>query len=85
MVGDAGYYASLAAGMGGSLAIIGATALADAFSQCDDDYQQAFDTYNKDLRSFIEGVQADAVQNLDKLLPRSEEEVKTMWKDGISF
>lgn len=85
LVGDAGYCASPAAGMGGSLAIIGATALADAFSQCDDDYQQAFDTYNKNLRSFIEEVQADAVQNLDKLLPRIEEEVKTMWKDGISF
>jgi 2-polyprenyl-6-methoxyphenol hydroxylase-like FAD-dependent oxidoreductase len=76
---------SPAAGMGGSLAIIGATVLADAFALYQDDYQLVFDTYNKNLRPFIEEVQDGAVQTLDKLLPGSGEEVKTMWKDGISF
>lgn len=85
LVGDAGYCASPAAGMGGSLAIIGATALADAFAMYQDDYQLAFETYNKNLRPFIEEIQAVAVQTLDKLLPDSEEEVKEMWENGISF
>jgi 2-polyprenyl-6-methoxyphenol hydroxylase-like FAD-dependent oxidoreductase len=85
LVGDAAYCASPAAGMGGSLAIIGATALADAFVLYKDDYQLAFDAYNKDLRPFIEEIQADAVQTLDKLLPNTKEEVKEMWEYGISF
>lgn len=85
LVGDAGYCASPAAGMGGSLAIIGAAALATAFELHKTDYKLAFETYNKDLRQFIEKVQADAVQTLDKLLPSNEEEVKTMWENGISF
>lgn len=84
LVGDAAYCASPAAGMGGSLAIIGATALADAFV-LHNDYQLAFDAYNKDLRPFIEEIQAEAVQTLDKLLPNTEKEVKEMWKNGISF
>ena len=85
LVGDAGYCASPAAGMGGSLAIIGATALADAFVMFLDDYQSAFDKYNMGLRPFIEEVQAEAVQTLDKLLPSTEQQVKEIWENGISF
>lgn len=85
LVGDAGYCASPAAGMGGSLAIIGATALADAFVLFPDDYQSAFDSYNKELRPFIEAIQAEAVQTLDKLLPATEQQVNEMWENGISF
>ncbi|MGK4568401.1 FAD-dependent monooxygenase [Flavobacterium sp. 3HN19-14] len=85
LVGDAGYCASPAAGMGGSLAIIGAFALADAFEQHADDYQSAFETYNKDLRPFVESIQADAVQTLDILLPNNKKEADEMWKNGISF
>ena len=85
LVGDAGYCASPAAGMGGSLAIIGAAALAAAFELHPNDYTAAFETYNNDLRPFIKEVQAAAVQTLDKLLPSNEEEVKAMWEKGISF
>lgn len=85
LIGDAGYCASPAAGMGGSLAIIGATALADAFVMFGDDYKLVFQTYNSQLRPFIEKIQTDAVQTLDKLLPGTEQEVKEMWKNGIAF
>ena len=85
LVGDAGYCASPAAGMGGSLAIIGATALADAFVMFNDDYQSVFEQYNRALSPFIEEIQAEAVQTLEKLLPKTEQEVKMMWEHGISW
>jgi 2-polyprenyl-6-methoxyphenol hydroxylase-like FAD-dependent oxidoreductase len=85
LVGDAGYCASPAAGMGGSLAIIGATALADAFEKYDGNFELAFEAYNKDLRPFIEEVQVAAVEMLDKLLPKTEEEVRWRNKHGFSM
>lgn len=85
LVGDAGYCASPAAGMGGSLAIIGATALADAFEKCNENFVLAFEKYNKDLRPFIEEVQTGAVEMLDKLLPRTEEEIRLRNQNGFEF
>jgi len=83
LVGDAGYCASPAAGMGGSLAIIGATALADAFEKHKGSFELAFDDYNKALRPFIAEVQAAAVTMLDKLLPRTEEEIRLRFENGF--
>jgi len=85
LVGDAGYCASPAAGMGGSLAIVGATALADAFEKQKGNFELAFEAYNKDLRPFIDEVQAGAVETLDKLLPRTEEEVRWRNKNGLEL
>jgi 2-polyprenyl-6-methoxyphenol hydroxylase-like FAD-dependent oxidoreductase len=85
LVGDAGYCASPAAGMGGSLAIIGATALADAFEKHNGNFELAFEEYNKDLRPFIQELQAAAVEMLDKLLPRTEEEVSLRNQNGFDF
>lgn len=85
LVGDAGYCASPAAGMGGSLAIIGATALADAFEKHKRDFELAFEEYDKDLRPFIHEVQARAVETLDKLLPRTEEEVRLRNRNGLDL
>lgn len=85
LVGDACYCASPAAGMGGSLAIIGATALADAFEKHNRNFELAFDEYNKNLRPFIEEVQAGAVVMLDKLLPRTEEEIRWRNQHGFEF
>ena len=74
LVGDAGYCASPAAGMGGSLAIVGATALADAFQKHPENHEAAFQEYNESLRPFVEDVQAKAVDfGLDMFVPRSEE------------
>lgn len=85
LVGDAGYCASPAAGMGGSLAISGATALADALEKHNGNFELAFEEYNKDLRPFIDEVQAGAVQMLDKLLPRTQEEIDRRNKNGFEF
>jgi 2-polyprenyl-6-methoxyphenol hydroxylase-like FAD-dependent oxidoreductase len=77
LVGDAAYCASPAAGMGGSLAIIGAAALADAFQKHPHNFVAAFHEYNTGLRPFIEKVQADAVEfGLETFAPRSEEAIR---------
>lgn len=74
LVGDAGYCASPAAGLGGSLAIVGATALADAFGKHPGDHETAFAEYNRSLRPFVEEVQAHAVEfGLPMFVPASEE------------
>ena len=83
LVGDAGYCASPAAGMGGSLAIIGATALADALEKHKGNYELAFNDYNKELRPFIEEVQAEAINTLDYLLPRTEEAIRVRNTEGF--
>ncbi len=64
LVGDAAYCASPAAGMGGSLAVEGAAALADALQKHNGDFEQAFRQYNNNLRPFIEQVQAEAEVNV---------------------
>lgn len=77
LVGDAGYCASPAAGMGGSLAIDGAASLADAFQKCNGDFELAFQEYNKSFRPFIEEVQANAAKfGVEFLIPRTEEAIK---------
>jgi 2-polyprenyl-6-methoxyphenol hydroxylase-like FAD-dependent oxidoreductase len=77
LVGDAGYCASPAAGMGASLSINGAAALADALQEHDGDFSLAFDDYNKELRPFIEEVQAKAETNVrENFIPRTEEAIR---------
>jgi len=43
--------------MGGSLAIVGATAVAEAFQKHNGDFEAAFQDYNDSLRTFVENVQ----------------------------
>jgi 2-polyprenyl-6-methoxyphenol hydroxylase-like FAD-dependent oxidoreductase len=74
LVGDAGYCASPAAGMGASLAVYGATALADALQKHNGNFESAFQDYNKNLRPFIEKVQATAESNLRENFIISTEE-----------
>lgn len=76
LVGDAGYCASPAAGMGGSLAIDGAAALADAFEQHSGDIELAFKAYNENFRPFIEEVQEMAAMMVDFLIPHTEEAIR---------
>ncbi|WP_374949199.1 FAD-dependent monooxygenase [Mucilaginibacter sp.] len=76
LVGDAAYCASPAAGMGASLSIAGAAALADALVKHNGNFENAFKEYNNSLRPFIEEVQATALNNVRKtFLPRTEEEI----------
>jgi 2-polyprenyl-6-methoxyphenol hydroxylase-like FAD-dependent oxidoreductase len=77
LVGDSAYCASPAAGMGGSLAINGAAALADAFQNHNGNFELAFQDYNEKFRPFIEEVQANAVNfGLEMLIPRTEEAIR---------
>ena len=77
LVGDAAYCASPAAGMGGSLALDGAAALADAMRDHGSDHARAFAAYDARLRPFIDGVQAEAVRTgLETLVPRTEEAIR---------
>ncbi|HEX8537709.1 MAG TPA: FAD-dependent monooxygenase, partial [Cystobacter sp.] len=77
LVGDAGYCASPAAGMGGSLAIDGAAALGDAMRAAGGDHALAFRLYDEQFRPFIDEVQAEAVRvGLETLVPRTEEAIR---------
>lgn len=61
LVGDAGYCVSPVAGMGGSMAIIGAARLADALQRHGADHETAFHDYHEKLHAFVEAVQEKAV------------------------
>lgn len=86
LVGDAGYCASPAAGMGGSLAINGAAALADAMQKHNGNFELAFQDYNTNLRPFIEEVQANAVRfGLEVMVPRTEEAIRKRNAQEVPF
>ncbi|HEY8898542.1 MAG TPA: FAD-dependent monooxygenase [Niastella sp.] len=77
LVGDAGYCASPAAGMGATLAVHGATILADALQKHNGDFESAFQDYNQNLRPFIDQVQATAEMNLrENFILRTEEAIQ---------
>ena len=85
LVGDAAYCASPAAGMGASLSISGATALADALQKHNGNFESAFRDYNKNLRPFIEEVQATAEFNVkENFIPRTEEAIRKRNTEGFS-
>ncbi|UOQ70211.1 FAD-dependent monooxygenase [Hymenobacter cellulosilyticus] len=84
LVGDAGYCASPAAGMGGSLALYGAVTVADALEKHHGNFDLAFQAYNQELRPFIEEVQATALTTLsDYLVPSTEEAIHTRNVQGV--
>lgn len=84
LVGDAGYCASPAAGKGASLSVIGAAALADALERHNGNFESAFADYNKELRPFIEEVQAIAEFNVrEKFIPRTEEAIRKRNLNGF--
>ncbi len=84
LVGDAGYCASPAAGMGASLSINGATILANALQKHDGNFELAFQDYNKNLRPFIEEIQATAELNVIKnFIPRTEEDIRKRNVEGF--
>lgn len=86
LVGDAGYCASPAAGIGASLAMLGAAAVAEALAEYDGSFDVAFRAYNHRLRPFIEEVQATAVVMLNEyLIPGTEEAIAKRNAHGIAF
>ena len=77
LVGDAGYCPSPAAGMGGSVAILGAAALGAAFEKHPDDFAAAFREYNESFRPVVEGIQAQAVEfGLEMFMPGSDQAIQ---------
>ncbi|MVN75200.1 FAD-binding monooxygenase [Hymenobacter sp. HMF4947] len=77
LVGDAAYCASPAAGIGASLAMSGAAAVAEALEKYDGHFDSAFQAYNQNLRPFIEETQATALTMLhDFLIPSTEEAIR---------
>jgi 2-polyprenyl-6-methoxyphenol hydroxylase-like FAD-dependent oxidoreductase len=77
LVGDAAYCPSPAAGRGGSLAIDGAAALADAFVACAGDFERAFEQYNVSFRPFVDQIQAEVIEvGLDFFIPRTAEAIR---------
>jgi 2-polyprenyl-6-methoxyphenol hydroxylase-like FAD-dependent oxidoreductase len=77
LVGDAAYCASPAAGRGGSLAIDGAAALAEAFEKCQGDFELAFQEYNRSFRPFIEEIQAQVAETgIDFFIPRTADAIR---------
>lgn len=63
LVGDAGYCVSPVAGMGGSMAIIGAARIAEALERHGADYAAAFQDYHDNLRGFVDDVQKRAAND----------------------
>jgi 2-polyprenyl-6-methoxyphenol hydroxylase-like FAD-dependent oxidoreductase len=85
LIGDAAYCASPAAGKGASLSVIGAAAVADTLQKHNGNFELAFAEYNKDLRPFIEDVQAEAASNVRDLIPRTEEAIRKRNTEGLLF
>ncbi len=76
LVGDAGYCVSPVAGMGGSMAIIGAGRIADALERHGADYTAAFQEYHGKLRPFVDAVQEKAVNvGLTLMFPANDAEI----------
>ncbi|GAA3283731.1 FAD-dependent monooxygenase [Dactylosporangium vinaceum] len=72
LVGDAAYCPSPAAGMGGSVAILGATALYDAFRRSGGDIESAFVEYERSFRPTAERIQIETEKfGLPMICPES--------------
>jgi 2-polyprenyl-6-methoxyphenol hydroxylase-like FAD-dependent oxidoreductase len=76
LVGDAGYCVSPVAGMGGSVAILGAATLADAMQRHGFNYDAAFQDYHDKLRPFVEKIQEKAVNvGMTLMFPSDDDEI----------
>ena len=75
LIGDAAYCAGFPTGMGTSLAMQGATILADELVTSNDDYDTAFSKYNNTFKPFVEAIQSTVTNGLDFLVPETEEKI----------
>jgi 2-polyprenyl-6-methoxyphenol hydroxylase-like FAD-dependent oxidoreductase len=77
LVGDAGYCASPAAGIGASLAMQGAAAVAESLAAHAGEHTRAFAAYDRALRPFVEEVQTTAATMLGTFfVPKTEEAIR---------
>lgn len=75
LIGDAGYAPAFPTGMGVTLAMQGATALADAIEN-NGDYKIAFEQYNESFRPFVDSLQATVYDGISFLLPETQEAIE---------
>jgi 2-polyprenyl-6-methoxyphenol hydroxylase-like FAD-dependent oxidoreductase len=76
LVGDAGYCVSPVAGMGGSMAIIGAGRMAEALEKHGADYAAACQDYHDRLHAFVDDVQKRAVNDgMATIFPADDAEI----------
>jgi 2-polyprenyl-6-methoxyphenol hydroxylase-like FAD-dependent oxidoreductase len=76
LVGDAAHCSGFPTGMGTSLAMQGATLLADELLASNDDYNLAFSKYNNSFRPLVEAIQATIIRGIDFLVPETEEQIR---------
>ena len=74
LIGDAGYAPAFPTGMGSTLAIHGATVLADAMA-ANTDHEIAFKIYNESFRPFVEELQATVYDGMSFVLPDTEDKI----------
>lgn len=74
LIGDAAHCAGFPTGMGSSLAMHGAAVLADAMAE-NEDYNIAFQKYNKTFRPVVEQFQSTVDVGLSFLLPETQEAI----------
>lgn len=72
LVGDAGYCPTALSGMGASLSIYGAKALAHFIAQSPDDISLALTNYSALMQPLVAKFQGNARQNAESFLPKDE-------------
>ena len=76
LLGDAGFCPTALSGMGASLSIYGAKALAHYISEYPDDILTACDSYNILMQPIVEKFQTNAKNNAASFLPKSEADLE---------
>ncbi|GHN00332.1 oxidoreductase [Cytophagales bacterium WSM2-2] len=77
LIGDAAHCSGFPTGMGSSLAMHGATLLADELKASNGDYQSAFSKYDTSLHPVVEAIQATVMHGLSFLVPDTEEAISS--------
>ncbi|MCF0055072.1 FAD-dependent monooxygenase [Dyadobacter sp. CY356] len=81
LIGDAGYAPAFPTGMGSTLAIHGASILADAIAECGN-HQTAFEIYNETFRPIVEKLQATVYDGISFVLPPTIDKIYARNKMG---
>lgn len=76
LLGDSGFCPTALSGMGASLSIYGAKALAHYIAEYPGDILTACDNYNKLMQPIVEKFQTNAKNNAASFLPKSEAELE---------
>ena len=75
LIGDAGYAPAFPTGMGSTLAMHGATVLADAIAE-NENYENAFKIYEESFRPVVDQLQATVYDGMSFVLPETAEKIE---------